>query len=148
MATKIDPELERYMSLGYRTVIEPFSEEDGGGFEAHVPTLGRSTCVGVGETPQGALQSVEECKRSLFTLWLEEGLPIPLPENEGTFSDEYSGKILLRTSKEMHQHLVHAAEKQGISLNLYLNQVISRGHSLALFEEHMSRLVSQSVISK
>ncbi len=134
-------ELERYMALTYRTVIEPFPEEEGGGFEAHIPTLGRSTCVGVGDTEEEALESVKECKRSLFIMWLNEGLPIPLPENEDTFTDEYGGKILLRTSREMHEHLVRTAEKQGVSLNAYLNQVISRGLSLSSFEQQIDKAV-------
>lgn len=80
--------LEEYLVLDYCIVIEPFRKEDGGGWEAHIPILGRSTCVGVGDTPGEALESVLECKRSLFEMWLDEGLPIPVPEFENTLDGE------------------------------------------------------------
>lgn len=81
-------------------------------------------------------------------LWFEKGYPIPLPENEDTFTEEYSGKILLRTSKEMHQRLVQAAEKQGVSLNSFVNQAINRGYSVAVFEEHVKNLMPASVAAE
>jgi len=140
-------ELKWYLSQVYKTIIEPIPEEEGGGFEAYMPTLGRSTCVAVGDTEEEALRSVKQVKEILLESWLNEGLPIPLPENEDTFSQEYSGKILLRTTKEMHQHLVLSAERQGVSLNSYVNQCISLGHSLALFQERVDKLVPQLSIS-
>ena len=136
-------QLTRFLNLKYRIVVEPIPEEEGGGFEAHVPTLGRGSCVGVGDTVEEAVRSVNECKHSLFILWLEKGYPIPEPDNESSVTDEYNGRILFRTSKEMHEHLVRTAEKQDVSLNAYLNQVISRGQSLALFEEKLNKVARQ-----
>ncbi len=136
-------QLQRLLNLKYRVVVEPIPEEEGGGFEAYVPTLGRGTCVGVGDTVEEAVQSVNECKHSLFMLWMEKGYPIPEPDSESSVTDEYNGRILLRTSGEMHEHLVRNAEKQGVSLNAYLNQIISRAQSLALFEEQINRVALQ-----
>jgi len=133
--------LQWYKSLVYRIVIEPIPDEQGGGYEACIPTLGRSTCVAVGDTEEEALSGLKEVKEEVIESWYEEGLPIPLPENEDTFTDEYGGKILLRTSREMHEHLVRTAEKQGVSLNAYLNQVISRGLSLSSFEQQIDKAV-------
>ncbi|HQQ00680.1 MAG TPA: toxin-antitoxin system HicB family antitoxin [bacterium] len=134
-------DLNWYQSLVYRIVIEPIPEEQGGGFEAHIPTLGKSTCVAVGETQEEALVSLKEAKEELIEFWYEEDLPIPLPENEDTFSEEYSGKILLRTSREMHRQLIQTAEKQGVSLNALVNQALSRGLSLEIFEENLHRIL-------
>jgi hypothetical protein len=63
------------MALHYRTVIEPISKEDGGGFEAHIPTLGRATSVAVGDMEEEALPALKETKESLFTLWLQKMSP-------------------------------------------------------------------------
>jgi len=135
--------LQWYKSLVYRIVIEPIPDEQGGGYEACIPTLGRSTCVAVGDTEEEALSGLKEVKEEVIESWYEEGLPIPLPENEDTFTDEYGGKILLRTSKEMHRRLVRAAERQGVSLNSLVNEAINRGYCLALFEEELARIGNQ-----
>ncbi len=70
-------DLNYYMLFPYKIEIEPFSEEDGGGFEALIPQLGRMTMTGAGETPQEALQCLEEVKETIFSMWLEEGFDIP-----------------------------------------------------------------------
>jgi len=77
-----NPELERYLGLRYRIVIEPFSEEEGGGYEAFIPTLGKSTCVAVGDTEEEALDNLLSVKRDVMESWYKEGLPIPLPKGE------------------------------------------------------------------
>ena len=61
----------------YPIVIEPLSEEDGGGFVASVPDL--PGCMSDGETPQDALANVGDA----ITAWIEAatdmGRPIPAP---------------------------------------------------------------------
>ncbi len=131
--------LKYYMSLKYNIEISPIPIEDGGGFEAFIPQLGRLTMNGCGETPCEALQNLDEVKESLFSMWLKKGLDIPEPKE--CFEETYSGKILLRVSKEMHRDLVLSAKNQGISLNAYLNQTISLGHSLNCFKENLNNLL-------
>ena len=69
----------------YRIVIEPIPSNQGGGYEAFIPTLGRSTCVAVGDTEEEALCELMKVKEDVINSWYEEGLPIPFPENEDTF---------------------------------------------------------------
>lgn len=61
----------------YRVVIEPLSEEDGGGFVARVPDL--PGCFSDGETPGEALENAYDA----IQCWLEAaedlGRPIPAP---------------------------------------------------------------------
>ena len=63
--------------LDYAVVIEPLSEEDGGGFVATVPDL--PGCMSDGDTREEAARNIEDAIRC----WLEEaralGRPVPPP---------------------------------------------------------------------
>mgnify|MGYP006305131141 CR=1 FL=1 len=135
----MNKDIQYYMSLSYKTEIEPFPVEEGGGYEAYHPTLGRSTCVAVGDTQEEALQNLKETKQSLFEFWLEKGLPIPLPENENSYDQDFSGKILVRTTPDMHRQLFLKAKEQGVSLNAYINQAIALGFSLHSFDANLQQ---------
>lgn len=77
--------LEEYLSLPYRIEIVPIPQKLGGGYEAFIPQLGRATMTGCGETPEEALRSLNEVKETVFTIWLEQNIPIPQPEPEPVF---------------------------------------------------------------
>jgi len=134
MPKKSEKNLAYYISLNYKTIIEPIPDEGGGGFEAYNPTLGKSSCVAVGDTQEEALLELGEARKSLFEFWLEKGLDIPEPVEETTREINYNGKILFRTTPEMHQSLVESANKQGVSLNQYLNQAVTLGFSLSTYQ--------------
>jgi len=53
------------MPLEYTIVVEPLSEDDGGGYLAVVPAL--PGCVSDGDSPEEALRNVQEAIAS----WLE-----------------------------------------------------------------------------
>jgi predicted RNase H-like HicB family nuclease len=63
--------------LRYPVLIEPLSDEDGGGFLATVPDL--PGCMSDGETPEEALVNI----RDAILAWIEAaedmGRPIPEP---------------------------------------------------------------------
>ena len=75
-------DLKYYLNLPYKIEIEPIPEEDGGGFAAYFPELGKYTLAGGGETIEEALQSLNEIKKIMFKEWLEQGVSIPEPEKE------------------------------------------------------------------
>ena len=64
--------------LDYAVLIEPLSEEDGGGFLATVPDL--PGCMADGETREAAARNIEDA----IACWLEEakavGRDIPKPK--------------------------------------------------------------------
>ncbi len=148
MAKQRKKDLEYFLSLNYKTIIEPIPIEEGGGFEAYNPTLGKSSCVAVGDTQEEALLELGEARKSLFEFWLEKGLVIPEPVEETTLETNYNGKILFRTTPEMHQSLVEAAEKQGVSLNQYLNQAVTLGFSLSTYKTEVKTTCGELHISK
>lgn len=53
-------------NFNYQLVIEPLSEEDGGGYIAIVPEL--PGCMSDGETPEEAAHNVQDA----IAAWLEE----------------------------------------------------------------------------
>jgi antitoxin HicB len=65
------------LKLGYRVLIEPLAQEDGGGFVATAPDL--PGCMSDGETPEDALAQVQDA----IAAWIEEaralGRPVPKP---------------------------------------------------------------------
>ena len=58
-------------------VIEPLSEEDGGGFVASVPDL--PGCMSDGDTPQEALANVCDAIAAWIEAATDMGRPIPAP---------------------------------------------------------------------
>ncbi len=66
--------------LTYPVLIQPLSEEDGGGFLATVPDL--PGCMSDGETPQEAVTNVQDA----ILTWIEAaedlGHPVPPPSIE------------------------------------------------------------------
>lgn len=63
--------------LDYRVVIEPLSEEDGGGYFATVPDL--PGCMSDGETPEEAVANVQDAILSWIEAATELGREVPLP---------------------------------------------------------------------
>ncbi len=62
----------------YKVVIEPLSEEDGGGFLATVPEL--PGCMSDGETRAEALANVEDAIATWIYCARKAGEPIPEPQ--------------------------------------------------------------------
>jgi antitoxin HicB len=64
-------------TLRYPVIIEPLSEEDGGGFFATVPDL--PGCMSDGETPQEALVNIQDAINAWIEAAVENGQPVPAP---------------------------------------------------------------------
>ena len=89
------------------------------------------------ESAQKAIQTIDEMTHKMvneagamiqdaLAVWiqgsLDAGLLIPEPQPEQT----YSGKFSLRLPKSLHRDLALIAKQEGISLNQYVNSVLSR----------------------
>jgi predicted HicB family RNase H-like nuclease len=131
-----------YMKLKYKIEVVPIPEEDGGGYEARIPQLGKAAFIGYGETVEEALAHLEVVKRDLFESYLKDGVPIPEPEKE---EGRYSGRILLRVPIYLHKELSELARKEDISLNQLLNHLIERGLAYIHYKKRFVE-VSQEVI--
>lgn len=63
----------------YKVMIEPLSEEDGGGYLATVPEL--PGCMSDGETRAEALANVEDAIATWLSCARKHGDPIPEPRS-------------------------------------------------------------------
>jgi len=116
--------LKYYMNLNYPIEIRKIKEEEGGGYSATIPLLGKYAFVGDGDTIEEAIESLNEIKEYLFEKYLKEGLPIPEPEEDEEKS--YSGKFLLRVPKELHRFLAIEAKRNNTTLNQYCTYILTR----------------------
>ncbi len=76
------------MKNDYRYVIELLPEEEGGGFFAYYPTLGKWSINGSGDTVEETLALLEDCRKGIFKFWQETNTQIPPP---GSFDLNLSG---------------------------------------------------------
>jgi predicted HicB family RNase H-like nuclease len=66
-----------------------------------------------GETMEEAVQMLPEA----MMVWLESVLLHGEPVPEPTLIPDYSGKLLVRMPKTLHQRLIERAELEGVSAN-------------------------------
>jgi antitoxin HicB len=125
--------LAYYESLKYP--IEILEDDDA--YVASIPDL--PGCVAYGDTMQEAVASLSSVKRLWFEGRLEAGLAIPEPAE----LDEYSGKFVLRITRGLHKSLQREAQRQGVSLNQYIGQILAERHKLVNIDH-----VVQDAISK
>ena len=119
----MDKTLEYYMSLPYTLELTP--EPEGGWLVAVRELPG---CISVGDTPDDAIAMIRDAMRAWIGAALEDGHPIPEPRA----LEEYSGRFVVRIPRSLHRDLAQAAEREGVSLNQFVNVALVRevGHSL------------------
>jgi antitoxin HicB len=123
-------DINYYMGLKYPIEIREFDEEDGGGFDASIPMLGKYAFRGYGDTLEAALQSLKEVKREKFEYYLEKGTLIDEPPSESERHKEYTGRFVLRIPKFLHRRLAEEAAANGTSLNQYCVYLLSQNSAI------------------
>lgn len=126
-----DRRLEDYLTVRYpmNVVAEPT-----GGYVIEFPDLpGCMTQIeDLGELPAMADE--------IRALWIETayelGRDIPAP----SYPEEYSGKFNVRLPKSLHRKLAEGADRQGISLNQYIVDLLARGDAQAGIEQRLEAL--------
>ena len=115
--------IEEYMHIPYR--MEIVEDADEGGFAVSIPQL--RGCVSCGDALETAMQNIRDAKRTWLEVALEEGYPIPEPDN----ADEYSGQFKLRIPKSLHKELAEHSKREGISMNQYCLYLLTRNSASA-----------------
>jgi len=112
--------IEEYLSLPY--TIEIVRDETGSysGWYARVIEL--PGCMTQANTFEELGTMIEEAMRGWLEVAIEDGYPIPIPRPE----EDYSGKFVVRVPKSLHRELVDNAERDGVSLNAYINMALSK----------------------
>jgi predicted HicB family RNase H-like nuclease len=94
--------------------------------DGHIYWVAKSTslkgCVGQGDQIDEALSELEQNEDA----WLEtaEEVGIPIPEILVENCENYSGKMTLRLAPYVHMQAVLFAQREGISLNQYINNAV------------------------
>lgn len=115
--------LEYYKKLEYAILIEKQEIDGESWFIAYANELGKYACYGRGENQTEALTSFLEEKDGFIEYLFNEGKTIPEPSSAE--SEKYSGIFNVRTSPSIHANLVYQAKNLDVSLNLYINQILS-----------------------
>ena len=131
-------DLDYYLSLNYPIEIKKIPDEEGGGYVATIPQLGRYAFVGDGDTVEEALANLQKVKKYLFEKYLNEGIPIPEPTDEEASS--YSGKFVLRIPVELHHYLATKAKENHTTLNQYCLYLLTRKSYLQSIHEEMDEI--------
>jgi antitoxin HicB len=108
VAPEIEAQVQEVMKRPYRKIISGDADE---GFLIEVPDL--LGCMTAGETIEEAVSMLPEAMALWLTVALEDGDQIPEP----TPIPEYSGKMLVRMPRTLHQRLIERAQIEGVSAN-------------------------------
>lgn len=113
--------LDKNNLFGYPIRLFQLKEEDGGGWSAEVPDL--PGCFSDGDTPEEALINIRDAILGWIEITKEDGKPVPRPSEE--IEPQYSGKFTIRVPKILHKKLVEEAKRENISLNQFVNSLLS-----------------------
>ena len=116
--------LDDYKKLPYKIIVEAITDESGTDYMAYTHELGKYSCYGTGKTESEAIASFKNEKDDFLEYLYDAQKPIPEPviEQEEPLPN---GVITLRTTPVLHAQLINQAKQNNVSLNLYLNQIIS-----------------------
>ncbi len=89
------------------------------GFVAEIVEF--SGCFAIGETAEAALKELDLTAADWIRAALAHGQKIPEPLDTAG----YSGKLVLRMTKGLHQRAAFMAEREGVSLNQFIVTCVS-----------------------
>ena len=111
--------VEEYTSLPYHLMLVRDGEDKGRPWTASVEEL--PGCTSHGKTSDEALDGIEAAMSKWIALALEEDREIPEPKSAAS----HSGRLLLRMPRTLHADLTRASEREGISLNQFITDVLA-----------------------
>jgi antitoxin HicB len=122
--------VDDYLHLPYTIEVVREMDPDQPGWVARVLEL--PGCITQGDDFEELGEMIEDAMRGWIEVALEDGLDIPEPRSE----EDYSGKFVVRVPKSLHHRLVQRAEREGVSLNQFINVVLAgavgfRTHEMA-----------------
>ena len=112
----MEKNINYYLNLPYTIELQQDPEE---GWFIRVKEL--RGCMSQGDTPEEAFEMIRDAMQGWLEIALENGIIIPEPRPE----EDYSGKFVVRVPKSLHRKLVEEAEREGVSLNQYINVTLA-----------------------
>jgi antitoxin HicB len=111
--------VDDYTSLPYHLMLVRDGEDKGRPWTASVEEL--PGCTSHGKTSDEALDGIEAAMAKWIAVALEEGRDIPEPKS----ATSHSGRLLLRMPRTLHADLTRASEREGVSLNPLITDVLA-----------------------
>jgi predicted RNase H-like HicB family nuclease len=116
---RADHSVEDYAALPYHLTVVRDDEDKAKPWAASVEEL--AGCMSRGRTPEEALNGVRASMNAWIELALEEGREVPEPKS----ATSHSGRLLLRMPRTLHAELTRASEREGVSLNQFITDVLA-----------------------
>lgn len=122
MSEIIVPHVEPpYPFEAYAHVVEPLTDDDGGGYLITFPDL--PGCMSDGETEAEAVANAQDA----FSVWVSArvhmGKPIPKPTRHGETAEPV--RLMQRLPRSLHASLVARAKAEGTSLNTLVTMLLA-----------------------
>jgi antitoxin HicB len=111
--------VEEYAARPYHVLLVRNAEDKGKPWTASIEEL--AGCTSRGKTSDEALRGVEAAMTAWIEVALAEGREIPEPKS----ASSHSGRLLLRMPRTLHADLTRASEREGVSLNQFITDVLA-----------------------
>ncbi len=105
----------------YQFSIRPLSLEEGGGFIIEYPDL--PGCISDGDTIEEVIANGKDAVKGWLDTCRKLGREIPKPNKQSA----YSGKILSRLPKYLHEKLANRAKLENVSINSLIQTFVAEG---------------------
>ena len=122
--------------MAHYSVLIQWSEEDNASI-ATVPKLPGLSAFG--STPEEAAKELAIAQEAYIEVLQEDREEIPEPD----VLKPFSGQTRLRLPKSLHALLSYEAQREGVSLNTYIVQLLSERNALRQFRKAMASLENQ-----
>jgi antitoxin HicB len=135
--------IEHFLGRRYPVSLQELAPEEGGGYVAAIPQLGRIAFMAVGETPAEALEALDALRQHLIPELLAEGVELPEPQDDSESLEQYSGNLMLRIPRSLHARLAAEAKRNQTSINKLATQLLSQNLERTWLEEQVGNLSRQ-----
>ncbi len=118
--TTITKTVEEYLELSYTIeVVKDETDEYSGWFARVVELPG---CMTQADSFEELSDMINDAMRAWIESALEDGESVPIPRS----IEDYSGRFVVRIPKSLHRELVEMAERDGVSLNTFVNVALGK----------------------
>jgi len=108
-----------YTGLPYHLLVVRDGEDKAKPWTASVEEL--PGCTSQGKTSEEALGGIQSAMAKWIAVAVDEGREIPEPRS----ATSHSGRLLLRMPRTLHADLTRASEREGVSLNQFITDVLA-----------------------
>ena len=122
--------IDYYMNFNYDIKIHKYSDKEGGGYRVSIPQLGDAAFVADGDSVEDAIINLNIVKKEIFNYYIKNKIKIEKPKEISEEDRDFSGKFIIRVPIELHKKLSTESKAQNISLNSYINYLLTSNLTL------------------